>query len=186
MTIGLMVWRIEGDAELLEGHGADATIWRWCLLDDAGLRTEVDVKVSGSAMASALELLPEPVGNAVLSQGRTTVEELLTWWQPPRVVALHAGSENLGLALKAGGSQDEILDDDHPAATRRREIIEAWFAERAASLWYDRHGDVWSALILPDEARVGAARAGTGATKTAAAQDALKLYLGEHLFQNPC
>ncbi len=77
-------------------------------------------------------------------------------------------------------------DDDHPAATRRREIIEAWFAERAASLWYDRHGDVWSALILPDEARVGAARAGTGATKTAAAQDALKLYLGEHLFQNPC
>ena len=60
---------------------------------------------------------------------------------------------------------------------RRLAEIEAWFRNRAITLWFsqsvgDREPVEWVALMIPDEHKVGAASGGVGVTKLAAAEDA--------------
>jgi hypothetical protein len=58
----------------------------WKLASEIGERESVRFAVTGSAAASAIEGLPGRVREAITTDGRSEVERVLGWSEPPRCI----------------------------------------------------------------------------------------------------
>jgi hypothetical protein len=67
----------------------DQVIWTWDLVPEHGPTLPVDVMWSGSASATAPELLGERLAEAIRTQGRSEAERLATDPWPARRVIFH-------------------------------------------------------------------------------------------------
>jgi hypothetical protein len=76
-------------------EGRDAVGWLWTLKNDAGDRWRVLVEVTGTAMATADEFLPEETREAKLTSGRSEVERVLQEEEPPERITLHTHGRSL-------------------------------------------------------------------------------------------
>jgi hypothetical protein len=127
-------------------------------------------------MATALDHLPPMVREARRTMGRSLIEDLRRWWQPPYLVELHSQSTDLSRML--GGAKTMPTQDEDSAGEQRRERIREWFAERDVSLIFERDNGGWLAVMIPNSLRAGAADAGHGRTRHEAAEDAMSRFLG--------
>jgi hypothetical protein len=167
-------WQIEDGPEDIEGHGHDATLWRWRLRQPrTGLTAQVVVKVSGTAMATDPAELPAATRDVRYTAGKSEVMKILDWWEPPRVIELHTVSED---AYRGGGSPHRPVGDV-PDEERRIAEIEGILKARGIvmRLQADEEHDRWIAMIIPEVLRVGATDLVLGKTRLEAAESALVL-----------
>lgn len=80
-----MGWEIEGGNERLDPVGYDGWVWRWRLRHDLDpkRRESIIVRISGTAMSMADEVLPPRVAVARETEGRSEIEQVLGWPIPP-------------------------------------------------------------------------------------------------------
>ena len=85
---------MSSDWEIMEGQeiepeGRDARIFRWHYRQ-AEIEQDVFVQISATAMSSATEALPPPVGAIVATNGRAAVEESLSRGRVPLRIKVDA------------------------------------------------------------------------------------------------
>jgi hypothetical protein len=80
-----MFWTVQGESEEQNPEGLDGRVWQWQLVadHDADDRRFVLVQISGSALAMGQEALPSDAARARDTQGRSEVEKVLDWPEPP-------------------------------------------------------------------------------------------------------
>jgi hypothetical protein len=165
-------WNIIGGPDEMPREGIDAKRWRWLLASaDTGLVILVIVKVSGSAMAVAPENLPRATRDARESCGRSEIDKILEWWEPPSVIELHTHSSEATL----GGGAKKQPDNEGPQTERRLRELEAWFDSHGLALdFVQQKGGSWFALVSMKDQRVGSGVVGAGSTRVEAAEDAAR------------
>ena len=126
-----MAWRIDPE---IEAHGVpgadyDGMIWRWGVTSEDGAKVEltIDVKVTGTAMASAEGSLPQRVARARRTEGRTEIEAVLDWTITPDEIEINS----LKVTRWGGTPGSEQLEVN--------EVID-WFAARGATVFLSRPG----------------------------------------------
>jgi hypothetical protein len=124
-----MPWTIQGDGEPQSPGGYDGSIWQWELVadDDANSRRQVLVQISGTVMSMGEEALPARVAMARETSGRSEIEVICEWPEPPAEIDVHSRG-----AQPVGG-------DPGPELREINEIVE-WFDERGAILVFAARG----------------------------------------------
>lgn len=89
-----MRWVIYEDGESLPAKGYDGIIWSWQLIaeDDSSQHRRVRVGISRTAMSTGTEALPYRITVARNTSGRSEVEAILGWSEPPAEIRVDAGS----------------------------------------------------------------------------------------------
>jgi hypothetical protein len=170
-----MSWLIERGPTEVGSGGYDATVWQWTLRDEASNEvTSCLVQVSGTAMATAEDLLPTLVADARRSCGQTALETVLDWIVPPSRIELGTSSQRPRMF---GGVPPTPGGDEAVSETARIRDLAAWFAEQGIDLEIERQGDGWNALMIPQHVRLGSADYGRGPTRLEAAEDAKRRFL---------
>lgn len=124
-----MTWEIESGGERVNPGGYDGWIWLWRLRksDDPERRHSVSVGISGTALSMDETALPPRIVIARETEGRSEVEQVLEWPDPPDEITV--GSQRVTpVGGDPGPEQRELLD-----------IID-WFEERGLLLWFAAHG----------------------------------------------
>jgi hypothetical protein len=157
-----MAWTIVGEPEDAHSGGYDGAIWLWRLEEADDARSTL-VKITGSAIRVAEENLPERTAAARASRGRSEIERVLDWYEPPSAIELGTWAD--APRFEGGSPQD-------PEETALVEEIKRWFEERGIDLFFDRQGDEWIAPLIRRDQPLGAAEYGVGNTQREAAEDA--------------
>lgn len=119
-----MAWRIEGEAQGRNLGGYDGSGWQWQLVSEenpAATRVVI-VRITGTAMAMGEKALTERGALARKTLGRTEVQAVLAWPDPPEDIEI--SSE--GVARSGGNPGPEQLEVG--------EILE-WFDRRGATVF---------------------------------------------------
>lgn len=118
-----MLWEIRGEGEELNPGGYDGRVWRWrvCKETDTVDQRQVLVGISGTVLSTAVQVLPERVAAARRTRGRSEVEMMLDWPEPPAKLNIHSH----GVSPEGG--------DPGPAQREISEIVK-WFDERGDAL----------------------------------------------------
>lgn len=123
-----MPWQIASAGEKIQPPGgADATVWRWQLIDEQRESRTVLVKITGTAMAA--QDVHFRLDHARRSEGQTEVSRVLDWDEPPEEIAFGSASE----------VPDFIGGDPGPEVAELAEIA-AWFQERGIVLVWTGRG----------------------------------------------
>lgn len=119
-----MAWRIEGDAQGTNVGSYDGSGWQWQLVseDDPGASRVVAVRITGTAMAMGEDALTERAALARRTLGRTEVEAVLAWPDPPEDIEITSE----GVARSGGNPGPEPLEVSR--------ILE-WFDRRGATVF---------------------------------------------------
>lgn len=83
-----MAWHIVSGPDAGPWEGRDAVAWLWLIESEHGEQRTVIVEISGPAMASQSQALPQETAEARASRGRSEIERLLTDDDPPHRVTL--------------------------------------------------------------------------------------------------
>lgn len=126
-----MTWRIDPEIEAYEARGTDydGVIWRWGVISEDGAKVKltINVKVTGTTMASAEGSLPHRVARARRTEGRTEIEAVLDWMITPDEIEINS----LKVTRWGGTPGNEQLEVN--------EVID-WFAARGATVFLSRPG----------------------------------------------
>jgi hypothetical protein len=87
-----MSWIIAGDARYVALAHHQAASWVWPLLSDADQPRQVLVAISDSAMDSGREALSGRIDLARRTSGRSEVERVLDWPEPPTEIKVDSAS----------------------------------------------------------------------------------------------
>jgi hypothetical protein len=142
-----MLWVIHGDGQPQNPQGYDGSVRQWQLLadDDPDRQHQVLVRITGTAMAMGEDALSIRAATARETQGRSEVEQVLEWPQPPDEIEI--GSTGV---RRFGG-------DPGPEQREINEIVE-WFDERGAIVMFTARrggvGSVENALWVKHSAHV--------------------------------
>jgi hypothetical protein len=124
-----MTWQIDGEAQGVALGDYDGSGWQWRLTadDDPSESRIVLVRITGTAMAMCEEALTERAALARKTLGRSEVEVILGWPEPPdEIEATSEGVQRFG--GDPGPEQREIND------------ILDWFHQRGAEVFLAGHG----------------------------------------------
>src|SRR5439155_25851737 len=108
------------------------------------------------------------------TQGRTVVSDVLNWAVPPQRLELgttttrprtYGGVETTQETVERDSVVQEITD---------------WFGSKGIDLYVEREGDTWTAVMIPQNVRLGSADYGTGNTPAEAAEEAKRRFLSTH------
>jgi hypothetical protein len=92
------MWEIIGSLGPYARSGFDAGGWLWEIQRDGDAK-RVLVEVTGSALASSIDSLPEDTRTAIQTDGRSEVAKILDLTDPPRVIVCStAGCRRLSAA----------------------------------------------------------------------------------------
>jgi hypothetical protein len=124
-----MIWSIEDDGKSLNPASYDGSVWQWRLrhADDPQRGHVLILRITGTAMAMGKEALPFRAEIARDSQGRSEVEVILDWPEPPDEIEIHSQG-----VRRSGG-------DPGPEQREINEIVE-WFDERGAVVFLFARG----------------------------------------------
>jgi hypothetical protein len=124
-----MPWIIHGEAQAADSHGYDGAVWQWQVIaeNDPSQQRFVVLLISGTVMAMGEEALSTRIAVARDTHGRSEVEMVLDWPEPPEQIDVHSHG-----VRPAGG-------DPGPEQREVNEIIE-WFDERGAFVIFGAHG----------------------------------------------
>jgi hypothetical protein len=87
-----MLWAIDGEARFVSPAHLEATSWVWPLLSDDDRHWQVLVAISGSAMDKDREALSDRIDLARRTSGRSEVERVLEWPEPPAEIKVDCES----------------------------------------------------------------------------------------------
>ena len=73
-------------------EGYDGTLWAWQLLANDDRRRQVLVGISGTTMAMAAGALSDRISLARTTSGRSEVERVLEWPEPPAEIKVDCES----------------------------------------------------------------------------------------------
>jgi hypothetical protein len=156
-----MTWDIASGPYLQRIRGYHGRVWRWTLSD--GERTHgVSVKLTAAAMTAPLNELPAPVRAARQSRGRSQVELVTTWVEPPTAAELCAAPLEPFLA---GGRES----DDAPEPGAEIEEVARWLRTRNRRLLLQSSNGTWHAAVVRPGLSIEYAVGGSGPTPEAAA-----------------
>ncbi len=124
-----MAWKIDGEAQGVALGGYDGSGWQWRLVadDDPAETRIVLVRITGTAMAMGEEALTERAALARETLGRSEVEVILGWPEPPDEI--EATSEGV---QRSGG-------DPGPEQREINDILD-WFHQRGAEVFLAGRG----------------------------------------------
>jgi hypothetical protein len=91
-TLQCMSWSIAGDPRYVALAHHQAVSWLWPLLSDGDQPRQVLVEISDSAMDRDREALSERVDLARRTSGRSEVERVLDWPDPPAEIKVDCES----------------------------------------------------------------------------------------------
>jgi hypothetical protein len=117
-------WRLYGEAEELNPRGYDGRVWRWEIRSEDGEDVRgIVVRISGTAMSMGRDALPPRIADARDTYGRTEIERILDWPEPPDELSIDSRS-----VVPSGG-------DPGPEGRELAEII-AWFADQDIEIYF--------------------------------------------------
>ena len=124
-----MPWTLHSDGEELNPEGYDGSVWQWQVIaaNDPDQQRFVIVRISGTVMAMGKEALQSRAEIARNSQGRSEVEVIRDWPEPPDEIEIHSQG-----VRRSGG-------DPGPEQREINEITE-WFGERGAVVFLFARG----------------------------------------------
>lgn len=87
-----MDWKIDGEPERAALGDYDGGGWNWAVVtDDSGVgRASVLVRFTGTVMSMGADALSERAAMGLESRGRTEVEAVLGWPEPPLEIEVHS------------------------------------------------------------------------------------------------
>ena len=149
-----MSWLIVSGPRRVRIRGYRGAVWRWTLQNGDG-KKEVEVKVSAAAVAAGRAELPAAAFEAKGTRGRSEVEKVLGWVEPPGAIELCRESAQPFLSGGVASGPQASHDEDVNA-------LQAWFRERGADLQLHLCDGTWFAVAAHSDSRVSVAFAGSG------------------------
>lgn len=165
-----MAWRIASGPDETRTGSFDGVQWRFRLEDEQGRAANVTVGVSGTALAVAS--VPPVTAEAIATRGRTAIERVLEWPEPPTQITFTTEESP---AVSGGVPPDESGQDVDVHEQAEVDSIRIWFDERGYELVLHQPGGReggWFAPFMRHDSDVGSAAYGWGRTRLEAARDA--------------
>jgi len=131
-----MRWRVKSAAQQLPREGIDAIRWAYDLENDDGRQTRVIVAVSGTAMA--VRTVESETADVIETQGRSAVERVLDWADPPQVIRF----------FSHGGAQYDGGSPGEPSQTSSVDQLDAWFAAQGLRLSLQQGNAGWTFEVI--------------------------------------